>query len=96
MSENINFDFMPIFLKSNRDKDIERTFVNTQETDTEILKAPEFLENLQKSLHMTKSKTATEKNELLAQNSSLDPENKLSKKEADAQTINDLYQQLKV
>lgn len=56
MSENINFDFMPIFLKSNRENaNKERAFVNTEVQDNEILKQPEFFENVYKSLHMKKS-----------------------------------------
>ncbi len=85
MSESINFDFMPIFLKSNREKDLEKTFVNTQEKDTDILKQPEFLQDLKKTLNMKKQDT--ELNKQLAQ--------KEEANKTDREVINDIYNQLK-
>lgn len=74
MSENLNigYDFMSIYLKSNRDKDQQATgFVRTQEKDTEILKAPEFLENVKKTLNMKKVDPEEVKDNQLAQDSNL-------------------------
>lgn len=56
MSEKINFDIMPIFLRNDREQlKKDKSFVNTEVQDNEILKQPEFLENVYKSMHMKKS-----------------------------------------
>lgn len=56
MSEKINFDIMPIFLRNDREQlKKDKSFVNTEVQDNEILKQPEFLENVYKSMNMKKN-----------------------------------------
>ncbi|MFN8578307.1 MAG: hypothetical protein U0354_15825 [Candidatus Sericytochromatia bacterium] len=87
MSENINFDFMPIFLRSGRDTEKkERAFVNTDVQETDILKQPEFFENVYKSIHMKKDSednmTQKDSSALLKANPNAEQiKNKISKPE---------------
>lgn len=56
MSEKINFDVMPIFLRNDREQvKKDKAFVNTEVQENELLKQPEFLENVYKSMHMKKN-----------------------------------------
>lgn len=56
--ENINLglDSISVYLKSERKQlDKEKAFVKTKETDNQILKAPEFLENVYKTFNVKKN-----------------------------------------
>lgn len=100
MSENISFDYMPFFLKSDR-KDNERSFVNTQEVEHDILKQPEFLDDLRKTLNTKKRDPEAEKETALLDqqkiaNSFINIAQKpVINKQDDSKVIDDLYNQIK-
>ena len=100
MSENISFDYMPFFLKSDR-KDNEKSFVNTQEVEHDILKQPEFLDDLRKTLNSKKRDPEAEKEAALLDqqkiaNSFMNIAQKpVINKQDDSKVIDDLYNQIK-
>lgn len=100
MSENISFDYMPFFLKNDR-KDNERSFVNTQEVEHDILKQPEFLDDLRKTLNSKKRDPEAEKEAMLldqqkiANSFSSVAQKPVINKQDDSKIIDDLYNQIK-